>query len=490
MPPENVFTSRSAASARSSRSSSSSARRRAIAFGRWCSRPTISRLARALSNPSTVACWAATPMRSRTAAASVDDVESGHGRPSPSVGRRQRGEDADGGGLAGAVVAEQAEHRAGSDVEVEVAQGPQVAEALAEAGGDDAAVRLAAPLRHACSYGVPIRSYIVRRTLAVHCTRWQQAIRASAAAPSATASGLHASEAIRQYVVDKVTEKVNAEGRASRRTRSTPRRSAKQRIDRLAAGTIDALDLWTRAEPGTVGPLHPRGDRRDRGAHRRRRGLRRAVDAPPGRRARRRDDDAVPLRPHQGRAAHAGHRRGHGRGRAPDRRADSRRLARRDDRDRRRARGLRLRAPPVDLRHRRRPADRPEQRAPLRPVAAGRRRRCDDSLADKLDIISVVDEYVFGYCLHAAQQLHGPTASSQRTTLPCSATCRSSSRPATTRSLRRSSQEHGLEPLWTTVSEHDSRRDSLRPQPRPPARRHRPRSQSLRNEHRHALSCA
>ena len=60
-------------------------------------------------------------------------------RARPLVGQRERGEDAHGGRLAGAVVAEQPEHRAGGDVEVEVAQRPEVAEALAEALGGDPA---------------------------------------------------------------------------------------------------------------------------------------------------------------------------------------------------------------------------------------------------------------------------------------------------------------------------------------------------------------
>ena len=43
----------------------------------------------------------------------------------------------------GAVVAEQAQHRAGGDAEVEVPQRPLLAVALAETGGDDATVELA-----------------------------------------------------------------------------------------------------------------------------------------------------------------------------------------------------------------------------------------------------------------------------------------------------------------------------------------------------------
>ena len=65
-------------------------------------------------------------------------------------------------------------------------------------------------------------------------------------APSNTASGLHAGEVIRQYVVDKVTEKVNQKAE-----RHTEKIHAK--IDRLSPLAREALDLWTRAEPAARG---------------------------------------------------------------------------------------------------------------------------------------------------------------------------------------------------------------------------------------------
>jgi hypothetical protein len=55
----------------------------------------------------------------------------------PAIGLDQRGEDADGGGLAGAVRAQDAEHRAGGNVERDALQGFDGAEALAEILGDD-----------------------------------------------------------------------------------------------------------------------------------------------------------------------------------------------------------------------------------------------------------------------------------------------------------------------------------------------------------------
>ncbi len=79
--------------------------------GRWWSRPIISRLSRPLSRRSTVACCEATPMRRRTSSGCATTSKPATQRLA--LGRdRQRGEDADRRGLAGAVVAEQAEHRA------------------------------------------------------------------------------------------------------------------------------------------------------------------------------------------------------------------------------------------------------------------------------------------------------------------------------------------------------------------------------------------
>ena len=59
------------------------------------------------------------------------DVEAGHAAL-PAVGRQQRGQDADGGRLAGAVGAEQPEHGARGDVEVDAAQRLDLAVGLAQ----------------------------------------------------------------------------------------------------------------------------------------------------------------------------------------------------------------------------------------------------------------------------------------------------------------------------------------------------------------------
>ena len=74
----------------------------------------------------------------------------------------QRGEDADGGRLARAVVAEQAEHGAGLDGEVELAQGVRLAERRPRPS-----VRTAGPAEVRTVY------VIVRRTIEVHCTKCQ-----------------------------------------------------------------------------------------------------------------------------------------------------------------------------------------------------------------------------------------------------------------------------------------------------------------------------
>ena len=74
------------------------------------------------------------------ACAIADDIVAGDARGA--LGRPGQGrEDPDRGGLAGAVVAEQAEHAAGRHREADVAQRPQLAELLAEPVGHDAVRR-------------------------------------------------------------------------------------------------------------------------------------------------------------------------------------------------------------------------------------------------------------------------------------------------------------------------------------------------------------
>ena len=122
------------------------------------------------SSPSTVACCAATPMRARTASRVRDDVDRPRRVADALGGGGQRGQDPDRGRLAGAVVAEQAEHGAGGDVEVEVPEGPEVAEALPEAAGRRCRRGCPLPRPARIFVGRTSASYIVRVTVAVHCT--------------------------------------------------------------------------------------------------------------------------------------------------------------------------------------------------------------------------------------------------------------------------------------------------------------------------------
>ena len=107
------------------------------------------------------------------------------------------------------------------------------------------------------------------------------------------------------------------------------------------------------------------------------------------------------------------------------------------------------------------------------------------TLADKLDVIFVVDEYVFGHVLHARNDYtdRGEQPDDDAALMRYVQELTSSGEYPQLAALI---AEHGLEPTLDDDLRARSRRDSLRPQPRPPARRHRPRSRSLRNEHRHA----
>ena len=329
MPPENVFTSRSAASVEVEpleQLVGPAAGRRA--FDRWCRRPTITRFARAAHQPvdgGLLRGHADAPAHRGRIGHDVDAGDRGRALG----GRRERGEDADGGGLAGAVVAEQAEDGAGRDVEVEVAQRPEVAVALAEAAGDDAAAALGGRAGGRSSVGMLYRCFVHSTTnLAVHCTNGKRAVR-STRPTRAHADGRPGR--LRQPTRsptrrDLVAEKV-AEGRqaASKQADGRPRRRGQaEALDQLASHARRARRLDPHRAGRPPAPLHPRRHRGGRDPHRRRRGLRRGVDATHRGRARRRHDDALPLRAHQGRAAHVGHRRGHGRGRRARRRAAAR----------------------------------------------------------------------------------------------------------------------------------------------------------------------
>ena len=100
------------------------------------------------SNPvrcsSTAAFCPDRPITRRSARASADDVVPGDGGPA-GVRDEQRGQDPHGGGLAGAVGAEQAQHGARRDLEVQAVQGHHVAVLLDQAFGLDRVRHHAAP---------------------------------------------------------------------------------------------------------------------------------------------------------------------------------------------------------------------------------------------------------------------------------------------------------------------------------------------------------
>ena len=141
MPPEKVFTSRSAASVEvEPLEQLVGAARAASRLGRWCSRPTISRFSRGAQQPVDGGLLGGDADARADGVGVGDDVEAGDAWPCPRSARtsvvRMR--------MAVVLPAPLWPSRPstvpGRDVEVEVAQRPEVAEALAEAVGRDAAV--------------------------------------------------------------------------------------------------------------------------------------------------------------------------------------------------------------------------------------------------------------------------------------------------------------------------------------------------------------
>ena len=106
------------------------------ARGRRSSRvPKSTRFCRPVRSSSTEAYWPVRPIAARTRSASRTTSKPATGRARRRA--QQGGEDADGGGLAGAVGAEHAEHGARGDGEVDALQRPRLPEALDEALGLD-----------------------------------------------------------------------------------------------------------------------------------------------------------------------------------------------------------------------------------------------------------------------------------------------------------------------------------------------------------------
>ena len=368
-----------------------------------------------------MAFCAATPMTRRTAAGSATTS-----MPSTVAralgGLAERGEDADGGGLAGAVVAEQAEDGAGGDVEVEVPQGPQVAEALAEALGVDAAEPL-------CHRGC---SLFVLRTRQGSSTLYDMAT------PQRTPRSRGTRDSSFDDIVDRVTEEVTekvsrkldqvaektkakidaaqakAEAKMSSSGTKLDRQQAKldrhkhqhaDAFERLAAH-LDALEVWTR---GAGSGRRPRFTRDEIAEAAVRIADAEGFEALSMRRLaaelERRHHDPLPLHPHEGRAPHARERRGHGRGGGPRRRAAAEATG-----------GPRSRSSPSA------PAPRIERHPWMLDIVDDPQigpnavRHFDQtmqavaplgaSIEERLDIVTAVDEYVFGYCIHARHNMH------------------------------------------------------------------------------------
>ena len=177
--------------------------------------------------------------------------------------------------------------------------------------------------------------------------------------------------------------------------------------DRAAAGTPSEAvfdPIWARPEPSwpARAPLARRhrqgGDRR-----RRRRGHRRGLDAPRRARARARDDEPLPLRARQGRAARPDERRDP---RRPDRR---RRRAAEGLARRRCARSPSPRGPTSSATRgswarcaRGRGRSRAQLAAPLRPVGRRASPRPALDVQTQMEIVALVDDYVFGFVLRAS----------------------------------------------------------------------------------------
>ena len=156
-----------------------------------------------------------------------DDVEAGDRRRA--LGRHgERGEDADGGGLARAVVAEQPEDRAGGDVEIEVAQRPEVAEALAESRRRERH-RVAAAARWPVESDRGLVRMLYRcfvhstTNLAVHCTNGKATVKWSRQTPISSSDS---AKRIRDLVVDKLAEKAAKQDRSTAKKERIQGRSA------------------------------------------------------------------------------------------------------------------------------------------------------------------------------------------------------------------------------------------------------------------------
>jgi AcrR family transcriptional regulator len=144
-------------------------------------------------------------------------------------------------------VTKQAEDGAGSDVEIEVAEGPEVAEALAEAVGLDATLPL----------GVrSLYRFVVHSTGNASSTVYDMA----RAKPTPRAAQRDVASAMADEITERVLEKVNKKvaEKISQKVAAKVGRDA-DALDRLAAH-LDALDVWTRGAGSSRKPRFTRED--------------------------------------------------------------------------------------------------------------------------------------------------------------------------------------------------------------------------------------
>ena len=345
---------------------------------------------------------------------SAHDVDAGDRGRCPRSGCDERGEDADRGGLAGAVVAEQTEDRARRDVEVEVAQRPEVAEALAQARGSMTPRSGSSGLRRCrMAYGLFVHS---TTNISSTLYEWQPEPPASAddePRPTLVADRRRSSRRRREdrrQGREKAApkhEQIAAKAAHASRDASTRRRRAASTRSTCGPGPTPAtappaLHAATRSRRPRFASPTPKG-----------------FDAVSMRRIATELDAGTMTLYHYVRTKDElltlVDRRGDGRSRRPRRASrcptnwrDALTLIARTH-------ARRARAPPVDPRHHRRSADRSQQRAALRPVAAGGGVARSRRSTEKFDIVIVVDEYVFGYCLHERNNLQ-PDARTVTTT--------------------------------------------------------------------------
>ena len=158
-------------------------------------------------------------------------------------------------------MAEQAEHGAGRDVEVEVAQRPQVAEALARGPRRATPARRRVGSSASCSYGVLlVRTWYDQLSSTLY--EWQATIatpsRPGRSTPRAGAPTDGRSDRVAEKIAEKIGERLSGtlERKSAKRdapARALERHAAKaakkaEALDRIAAH-LGALDVWTRVEP-------------------------------------------------------------------------------------------------------------------------------------------------------------------------------------------------------------------------------------------------